>query len=212
MIDPLLWADTPGMGRAPLLPDPQGPAGATRNPMRDIALRLMGQEDRQVRPEDRPVGMMVRPPSQMTIDEMVMESRALGGPQRFAPNVAATVASMGAPGLGTLAGLAGRRGIDMRQRQLSPEIEHRLGGILATGAPTPVSMRPSGGDSARITRTPVTQQRAFHDAYEAGRQAARGYRPERESRGGGDSLSGGRGGTERGGGSGSDTLSGGRWS
>ena len=124
------------------------------------------------------MGQMVRNPSQMSIDDMVYESRGLSGGQRFAPRAAGTIASGGTFGLGTLASLAGEYGIDQRQRQLAPEIEHKLAGILATGARTPASMRPRDGTGrATVARTPPTQQQAFVDAYERGRQAAGGGQP-----------------------------------
>lgn len=200
MIDPRIWAETPGQGRAPLLAPPQRPAQVTADPRADIVRLLQGATDNRTRPGDMPVGMMVRPPSSMSIDEMVMEERALGGPMGYAGNVGATLASGGTLGVGTGLGLMGRAGVGQRQRQLSPEIENRLGAILATGAPTPVTMRPQGDSGVQITRravAPVADPVAA--AYEAGRQAAVGYRREPEQRGGGDARDRGGRSTHQGG-------------
>lgn len=171
MIDPRLWADTPGMGRAPLLPDPQMPSTAVSNPRADIARLLMGEAYGMgnTGQQDRPVGALVRDPATMTQAQQIAELQALGGfPQEGraawtrAPSAAVT-------GMATLAGTGGlglpaamMSGAGVRQRQQA------LGGALTQGMAEAFER----GSQARDQRDIRTPRDDFAAAYEAGRQAA----------------------------------------
>lgn len=201
---PYEWAMTPGLGRAPLLPDPVQPSPVAANPRRDLARLLLqsqgrGQELGQgpTPAGDMPVGALVRDPAGMTQRQQLAEMMALGGfPHEGqavagrAPAVAmgglATLAGAPVPGVGTVMGQMARAGMENRQRDLASELTQGIAEAFEQGSqPQPSPPTPESGTHQQSQPT----QAAMVDAYEAGRQAARGYQPERESRGGGDSRS-----------------------
>lgn len=190
MIDPRLWASTPGMGRAPLLPDPVQPSAAAVNPRRDIANLLLQAQgvDNRVLPGDRPVGALVRDPATMTQAQQIAEMSALGGFPQEGPAMATRVpgavagglaALGGVPGVGLAAGMMAPRGVEQRQRELANVLTQGMAEAFESG-----SQVGRGRQSPRANRAST-----IADAYEAGRQAARGRFDrdnEREQRGGGD--------------------------
>lgn len=169
-VDPITWASTPGMGRAPLLPGPEAPGDAA---LQLAALLLRGSGKAYV-PEaggpvsasDRIAGALTRPTGQMGMGQLFTEQNTIGGafgsPEARlatrAPAMAAGALS-GIPGLGFVMGGMAKAGVNNRLRDLQNEAGRRIGRAY--------SAQETGG-------------------HQTGRKRARSYTPERESRGGGD--------------------------
>lgn len=179
MIDPRIWAETPGQGRAPLLAPPQQPAQVTADPRADIVRLLQGAtgQDNRTRPGDMPVGQLVRDPATLTQMQQFNEMEALGGfpheGRALATRVPAATAGLvttlaGAGGLGAPMGLMAGKGVEQHQQ--------RLANVFTQG----IAEAHERGSQARDQRDIAGD--AFADAYEAGRQAAVGFRPSDRAR------------------------------
>ena len=132
-IDPTVWADTPGFGRAPLLADP-----VVENPMADIARRLIKATggDNRVLAGDRPVGAILRDVNTMTPQEQKAEYQAYGGMnpsigQEAAIRAPAAVVGLAALGAGALGGAMANQGVEARIRELAGAMTQGRGGEVA---------------------------------------------------------------------------------
>ena len=141
-LDPEVWANTPGLGRAPLLPDPVMPTAAAASPMQDIARRLLyASGDQRVMERDRPVGALVRDPASMSMGELSGEMRTLGGGTMGAPEATMATRAPGAlmgaltgnPIVSAIAGSAGQGGGTTRLGQLGGEMGRRMGQTYSGG-------------------------------------------------------------------------------
>ena len=171
-LDPNLWGNMPGQGRAPLQPAYQ-PSQAASDPMADIARRLVQSQGGggPMDPRERPQAFA---PDPATLSPQQLQGfhegyGGFGGPSSVGRGPGAVAGGIttlaGAPtlGLGTALGYAGNRGVKEYHGKLESERMHQMANAMEGG-------RGQMGDQRAI----APPRDPFADAYERGRQAAGG--------------------------------------